>query len=145
MRKPEPSDVTRRGGASGRLRSRKSRKNSSNGEPGGNWGTSGPRWARSRLTVVDEMLTTAGRSLWARSANPSGARANAGDATSRVATRNAPPPARAPRTNDRTTENIEKTSEGAQTPGVERVIRAEGQSRLVPGYCGGNKIGRAHV
>ncbi len=56
-----------------RLRSMKSLKNCSNGEPGGNTGTSGPRLARPgarRERWVEEMLTTPGSSLAARSAKP---------------------------------------------------------------------------
>src|SRR5215469_5071605 len=87
MMKPDPSEVPLRGWASGRPPfgtpcSKKSLKNSSNGEPGGNWGISGPPCSRPRsnFTVwVVEMLTTEGSSRAARSAKPSGAgRAEAG-------------------------------------------------------------------
>src|SRR6516165_1938677 len=89
MMKPEPREVALRGCASGRPLfgmpcSKKSRKNSSNGEPGGNCGISGPAcscsWPRSdfRFCWV-EMFTTDGSSLSARSAKLSGAgRAAAG-------------------------------------------------------------------
>src|SRR6266481_196832 len=81
MMKPEPSEVALRGCASGRPllgtpRSKKSRKNSSKGEPGGNCGTSGPARSRPRsdfMVCVVEMLTTEGRSFSARSAKLSGA------------------------------------------------------------------------
>src|SRR5438270_2909744 len=81
MIKPEPRDVPLRGWASGRPPfgtpcSKKSRKNSSNGEPGGNWGISGPLCSRpcSDFTVwVVEILTTEGNSFAARSAKLSGA------------------------------------------------------------------------
>src|SRR5580658_9404323 len=79
MMKPEPSEVARRGTASGLpcgwLRSKKSLKNSSKGEPGGNCGTSGPTWPTLSLLIVCvvETLTTAGRSFAARSAKLSGA------------------------------------------------------------------------
>jgi len=91
MMKPEPSEVARRGAASGccprgMLRSRKSLKNSSKGEPGGNCGISGR--CRSAFSVcVVEMLTTAGNSFAARSENPSGpALAKAGTPPSSKAT-----------------------------------------------------------
>src|SRR5260221_1584447 len=77
MMRLEPSEVARRGCASGRcwprgrFLSRKSLKNSSKGEPGGNCGISGR--CRSAFSVcVVEMLTTAGRSLDASSEKPSG-------------------------------------------------------------------------
>src|SRR5436305_1462810 len=90
MTKPEPSEVALRGCASGRaprslLWSKKSLKNSSKGDPGGNCGRLGPgrsgpgcsperRREASGFTVwVVEMLTTDGSSLSAISANPSGA------------------------------------------------------------------------
>src|SRR5438132_12420997 len=81
MMKPEPSEVDLRGCASGRPplgtpRSKKSRKNSSKGEPGGNCGTSGPAPSgpRSDFSVCAvEMLTTEGRSCSASSAKLSGA------------------------------------------------------------------------
>src|ERR1700741_532443 len=81
MMKPEPSEVALRGWASGRPllgipRSKKSRKNSSNGEPGGNCGISGPACSRPRsdfIVWVVEMLTTEGNSFSARSAKLSGA------------------------------------------------------------------------
>src|SRR5215472_16645138 len=81
MTNPEPSEVALRGWASGRPllgtpRSKKSRKNSSNGEPGGNCGISGPACSRPRsdfMVCVVEMLTTEGRSFSARSAKLSGA------------------------------------------------------------------------
>ena len=60
----------------GRLRLRKSLKNCSNGEPGGNSGISGPAPgapARACAAWVDEMFTTAGSSFAARSAKLSGA------------------------------------------------------------------------
>src|SRR5690606_31048500 len=58
----------------GRLRSMKSRKNRSKGEPGGNCGISGPpRSPRALTDWLVEMLTTAGRSFAARSAKLSGA------------------------------------------------------------------------
>src|SRR5690349_11253672 len=87
MMKPEPREVPLRGCASGRPPlgtpcSKKSRKNSSNGEPGGNWGISGPECSRPRSDFIDcvvEMLTTEGSSFAARSAKLSGAgRAEAG-------------------------------------------------------------------
>src|SRR5262252_3134498 len=87
MMKPEPSEVPLRGCASGRPlfgrpRSKKSRKNSSNGEPGGNCGISGPLCSRPRsdfIVWVVEILTTDGSSRAARSAKLSGAgRAAAG-------------------------------------------------------------------
>src|SRR5882672_7697286 len=90
--KPDPSEVALRGRASGRplrglLWLKKSLKNSSNGEPGGNCGISGPpcpcrspppRFSGfsgfSDFTVcVVEMLTTEGNNLAARSAKLSGA------------------------------------------------------------------------
>src|SRR5438046_5190646 len=83
--KPEPSEVALRGFASGRPLCgwslfwsllKKSLKNSSKGEPGGNCGRPGVERSRcfSGLTVwVVEMLTTDGSSLSARSANPSSA------------------------------------------------------------------------
>src|SRR5215469_3504543 len=81
MMKPEPSEVALRGWASGRPLlgmpwSKKSRKNSSNGEPGGNGGISEPACSRPRsdfIVWVVEMLTTEGRSFSARSAKLSGA------------------------------------------------------------------------
>src|SRR5438552_2008277 len=81
MTKPEPSEVALRGFASGLplcglSRLKKSLKNSSKGEPGGNCGRPGVERSCcfSGLTVwVVEMLTTDGRSLSARSAKPSGA------------------------------------------------------------------------
>ena len=87
MMKPDPRLCIRRSGggwASPRhrarrptgLRLRKSLKNCSNGEPGGNIGISGPAPgppARACAAWVDEMLTTAGSSLAARSAKLSGA------------------------------------------------------------------------
>ncbi len=89
MMKPDPRLCIRRsdggGWASpprppgpGRLRLRKSLKNCSNGEPGGNSGTSGPgpgpgEPARACTAWVDEMFTTAGSSFAARSAKLSGA------------------------------------------------------------------------
>ena len=91
MTKPEPrlwvlrSGVCSRGCGpprpGGRLRSRKSLKNCSNGEPGGNTGTSGPGRSppRTCTEVLEEILTTDGNSLAARSAKLSGAtRAAAG-------------------------------------------------------------------
>src|SRR5215470_7053432 len=87
MMKPEPSEVPLRGCASGRPLfgrpwSKKSRKNSSNGEPGGNCGISGPLRSRPRsdfIVWVVEILTTDGSSRAARSAKLSGAgRAPAG-------------------------------------------------------------------
>src|SRR5579864_5329707 len=80
MTNPEPSDVALRGRGSGwssclPLWSKKSLKNSSNGDPGGNCGRPGVECSRclSDLTVcVVEILTTAPTSLSARSANPSG-------------------------------------------------------------------------
>ena len=91
MMKPDPRLCMRRSGGvgwlsprpPGLLRLRKSLKNCSNGEPGGNSGISGPwpgfparAWA---AAWVDEMFTTAGSSLAARSAKLSGAPlANAG-------------------------------------------------------------------
>src|SRR5216683_2266207 len=77
MMKPDPSEVARRGCASGRcwprgrFLSRKSLKNSSNGEPGGNCGISGRCRSALRVWVV-ETLTTAGRSFAASSEKPSG-------------------------------------------------------------------------
>ena len=71
--KPEPSDVARRGGASWRSPgslSKNFRKNSSNGEPGGNCGRSGER-CRSTVCRV-EILTTAGSAFSASSAKLSG-------------------------------------------------------------------------
>src|SRR5215831_3832191 len=94
MMKPEPSEVPLRGWASGRPLfgtpcSKKSRKNSSNGDPGGNCGISGPLCSRPRsdFTVwVVEILTTAGSSFAARSAKLSGAgRASAGGTTAAIA------------------------------------------------------------
>ncbi len=88
MMKPDPRLCIRRSdgggwlspprppGPGGRLRLRKSLKNCSNGEPGGNSGTSGPGLgtpARACTAWVDEMFTTAGRSFAARSAKLSGA------------------------------------------------------------------------
>ena len=61
------------GGRPGRLRLRKSLKNCSNGEPGGNIGISGPQPPRACTEVEDETLTTAGSSCSARSAKLSGA------------------------------------------------------------------------
>src|SRR5437660_2957192 len=93
MMKPEPSEVDLRGWASGRPplgtpRSKKSRKNSSKGEPGGNCGTSGPARSRPRsdfsVCVVD-MLTTEGRSCSASSAKLSGAGRATADPQPRVA------------------------------------------------------------
>src|SRR6266436_6770700 len=91
MMKPDPSEVALRGCASGRPplgtpRSKKSLKNSSKGEPGGNCGISGPACSRPRSdfsVCVVEMLTTDGSNFAARSAKLSGAgRATAGlDAT----------------------------------------------------------------
>jgi hypothetical protein len=57
------------------LRLRKSLKNCSNGDPGGNIGISGPAPgppARACIAWVDEMFTTAGNSFAARSAKLSG-------------------------------------------------------------------------
>src|SRR6516164_5854900 len=94
MMKPEPSEVPLRGCASGRPPlgtpcSKKSRKNSSNGDPGGNCGISGPLCSRPRsdFTVwVVEILTTEGSSFAARSAKLSGAgRASTGGTTAAVA------------------------------------------------------------
>ena len=62
------------GGPPGWLRLRKSRKNCSNGEPGGNCGMSGTaRSLRASAFCVELMLTTAGASLAARSAKVTGA------------------------------------------------------------------------
>src|SRR5215831_3055552 len=91
--KPEPSEVALRGCASGRPllgtpRSKKSRKNSSKGEPGGNCGTSGPGRSRPRSDFrvwVVEMLTTEGRSLSASSAKLSGAGRAAADPEAKAA------------------------------------------------------------
>src|SRR5882762_4904401 len=93
MMKPDPSEVALRGCASGRPplgtpRSKKSRKNSSKGEPGGNCGTSGPARSRPRSdfsVCVVEMLTTEGRSFSASSAKLSGAGRAAGDPEARTA------------------------------------------------------------
>ena len=91
MTKPEPSDWPRRcgrccgpvpgpGGVGapwpGRLRLKKSRKNSSKGLPGGACGTSGAsgRPGRACTAWVVEMLTTAGNSWRASGAKVSGAR-----------------------------------------------------------------------
>ena len=72
--KPEPSEVARRGAPpSGRLRSKNSLKKSSNGEPGGSCGISGPGLPATSWVWVVEMLTTAGSSFSARSAKLSGA------------------------------------------------------------------------
>ena len=82
--KPEPSDCARRGrcgcsgppwGPPGRLRLKKSRKNSSKGLPGGACGMSGAsgRLARAWTLWVVEMLTTAGRSWRASGAKEEGA------------------------------------------------------------------------
>ena len=93
--KPDPRLCARRGAGwlspppppppwPGRLRLRKSLKNCSNGEPGGNIGISGPAPGPARhssrvMVWVDDTLTTAGSSLAARSAKLSGAeRATAG-------------------------------------------------------------------
>ena len=68
MMKPEPSEVTRRLGASPeRCRSKKSLKNSSKGEPGGNCGAGTAPLPALTFCVV-EMLTTAGDSWSTRSA-----------------------------------------------------------------------------
>src|ERR1051325_5972525 len=101
--KPEPSEVAlRECGVSGRVPSpflsKKSLKNSSNGDPGGNCGRFGPgrsaspfsperrREASGFSVWVVEMLTTDGNSLSAISANPSGAgRAAAGCNTAEAA------------------------------------------------------------
>src|SRR5687768_15338871 len=84
MMKPEPSEVALRGRPCGRsprwFLSKKSLKNSSNGDPGGNCGRPDcPPW-RSGLTVwVVEMLTTDGSSFSAKSAKLSGAGRAAAD------------------------------------------------------------------
>ena len=88
--KPEPKDWPRRpgwgapsprsppcGGWPGRLRLKKSRKNSSKGLPGGAWGASGasgraPGRDAGAPPIVEEILTTAGRSTRARGAKLSG-------------------------------------------------------------------------
>src|SRR5438876_3353339 len=108
--KPEPSEVALRGCASGRspclpFLSKKSLKNSSNGEPGGNCGRPGTACSRclSGLTVcVVEILTTAGTSFSARSANPSGA----GRAAQEVAAGNASTNAAAAATDERRNRNV---------------------------------------
>src|ERR1700761_8626807 len=88
--KPEPRLCARRAEGwlspppwPGRLRLRKSLKNCSNGDPGGNIGISGPAPGPGTFLAVivwvDETFTTAGNSLAARSAKLSGAeRAAAG-------------------------------------------------------------------
>src|SRR5579859_5335515 len=93
MMKPEPSEVALRGRNSGcspswPLWSKKSLKNSSNGEPGGNFGRADfSRWLSGFTVCVVETLTTAGSSLSARSANPSGpGRAIAGHALGAAST-----------------------------------------------------------
>src|ERR1700733_1319601 len=95
MMKPDPRLCARRGAGAlslppppplppwpCRLRLRKSLKNCSNGDPGGNMGISGPTPGPPFFAVmvwVDDTLTTAGSSLAARSAKLSGAeRAAAG-------------------------------------------------------------------
>src|ERR1700722_6133372 len=98
MMKPEPRLCARRSGLAwsslpppppplppwpGRLRLRKSLKNCSNGDPGGNIGISGPVPPGGPFLVVmvwlDDTLTTAGSNLAASSAKLSGAdRASAG-------------------------------------------------------------------
>ena len=88
--KPEPKDWPRRpgwgapsprsppcGGWPGRLRLKKSRKNSSKGLPGGACGASGasgraPGRDAGAPPIVEEIFTTAGKSLRARGAKPSG-------------------------------------------------------------------------
>src|SRR5207253_8992790 len=106
MTKPEPSEVALRGFASGLplcglSRLKKSLKNSSKGEPGGNCGRPGVERSRcfSGLTVwVVEMLTTEGNSLSARSANPSEAGfAAAGDTAAGTPSSSATARATAPR------------------------------------------------
>src|SRR5271169_3917918 len=65
--KPDPSEVTLRERSCFCCLSKKSLKNSSNGEPGGNWGISTPgRWPL--IVWVVDMLTTAGSSFSTRSA-----------------------------------------------------------------------------
>src|SRR6516164_11579761 len=92
MMKPEPSELVLCGCRS-LLRSpplpplrflKKSSKNSSNGEPGGNCGTA-PRPSLLASTVCEvEMLTTASITFSATSAMPSGPRAYAGAAANKV-------------------------------------------------------------
>src|SRR6478752_3983003 len=77
MIKPEPRDVALRGFPCWRsprwFLSKKSLKNSSKGDPGGNCGRPDCSPCLSGLTVwVVEILTTDGTSFSARSANPSG-------------------------------------------------------------------------
>src|SRR5215472_10164612 len=95
MINPEPSEVALRGWASGRPPlgipwSKKSRKNSSKGEPGGNCGISGPECSRPRSdfsVCAVEIFTTDGSNLAARSAKLSGAgRAPADPGTRAAAT-----------------------------------------------------------
>src|ERR1700754_5269835 len=96
MMKPEPSELVLRGGCIS-LRSpplglpprrflKKSSKNSSNGEPGGNCGMAPrspppPPPALASTVWVVEILTTASITFSATSAMPSGPRANAGKET----------------------------------------------------------------
>src|SRR5260370_40094118 len=94
--KPEPSELVLRGCMSllpplepphGPLRFlKKSSKNSSNGEPGGNCGSAARSPPPLASTVCEvEMLTTASITFSAMSAMPSGPRANAGAAQSMLA------------------------------------------------------------
>ncbi|CCE12013.1 hypothetical protein BRAS3843_900048 [Bradyrhizobium sp. STM 3843] len=94
MMKPEPSELVRRGVRSPpplppgpRRFLKKSSKNSSNGEPGGNCGAA-PRPSPPLASTVweVEMLTTASITFSATSAMPSGPRADAGADTSAPAT-----------------------------------------------------------
>src|SRR6266702_3134610 len=132
MMKPEPSEVALRGFGCGRspclpFLSKKSLKNSSNGEPGGNCGR--PGVARSRclsgLTVcVVEILTTAGTSFSARSANPSGAGRAAQDIPAGNPSTNAAAAATAERRNRNV--SIDTLFDSSQqTPDIARINLAQ--------------------
>ena len=69
---PEPKEVNFRY-CLGLFRSKNSRKKSSNGEPGGNWGSSGLLPALCFKTAVVDILTTAGSNFSAKLAKLSGA------------------------------------------------------------------------
>jgi len=72
MTNPEPREVDFLC-CSGLFLSKNSLKNSSKGDPGGNWGISGVLPVAFLVTEVVEIFTTAGNNFWAKSAKLSGA------------------------------------------------------------------------